>query len=185
MVRQRKGETIHNTAERELELETAYLERAEQPMKAHEISSKAFNLLWIDFFKTFSMLAGMASMWLLGSALFGTASATRNEDVLFAVLTLHCFVQARRWLGEVNVAMQVSEDTALWSYRSFTFFLIAVLLQLALPMTLVLINAWEPSKCAKRFFPTGLVFFTIAVSAVAYMRRNVKDTERFRRDYYT
>ncbi|KAH9261148.1 hypothetical protein BASA81_000852 [Batrachochytrium salamandrivorans] len=108
-----------------LQRETEYVERASQPMKQHEVTSKAFFVLWVDFFKTFAGLAAaVATYAALDSALGG---GVVSEQVAFLLLTALTFYQSRVWLGEVNVTRDVSGDGGLIQYKSFVRLSVCVL----------------------------------------------------------
>lgn len=151
-----------------LQRESEYVERASQPMKQHEVTSKAFFVLWVDFFKTFAGLAAAVAAYAAFSSALGAGAV--SEQVAFLLLTALTFYQSRVWLGEVNVVRDVSGDGSLVRHKSFVRLSGCVLGVVCFPLA---------TGNLRDFFPTALVFYLFALASVVYMRHSARQTEVF------
>jgi uncharacterized membrane protein len=165
-----------SSGERELALETEFLERAETPLKEQEVQSRAFNLLWIDFFRMFCLIALAASVFVL------IQSSLRSEWELFVFSCVSglCFLTGRNWLGSVNVAFPNEQEWWIGPLsRKLIVFFLTVVIQVLFP---VILRLQDKHKKLNNFFPSGLIFFIIALASVSYMRWGILRSQEFRKD---
>lgn len=158
------------------DIEEEYRERADAPLRKREFTAKAFNVMWISFFKMFSALAAVASIYVcLRSAWkrdFGIA--------LFHAVSLLVFLTGSTWLSGVDVIMEDPEGLFGRFTPQLRLFAGTVLAQCAV-LPLLVITGHPPDKWLK-CFPSGLVYFAVAIGVVTYMRWNLARTVEYRKD---
>ena len=156
------------------DIETEYLEKADDSLREQEFTSKAFNVMWIDFFKMFALLTVAISLY----STIKHGSAGENGLTVYHSIGMLVFLAARSWLGSVDVILQHPEGFVGPTTREMKIFLLAVLLQLMVLPGLYI--AKQPLSVIKKCFPTGLVFLVVALLMIGYMRYNVRKTVQYR-----
>jgi len=165
-----KGEVVTSRAD----IETEYLERADAPLQQQEFTTKAFNVMWIDFFKLFAALATAASLYV------ALKSFRQGEKELFGfhVVSLFMYFAGRQWLATADVLMHDTRGLFGPFSKEFNVFLVFVFIQLSI-LPLLHLTGHPPTKWHK-CFPSGLVFLLVGLAVVAYMRWSLGKTLKYR-----
>jgi hypothetical protein len=158
------------------DIEEEYRERADAPLRKREFTAKAFNVMWISFFKLFAALAAAASIFVAGRSLW----KANYGIAIFHAVSLTVFLSGRAWLDGVDVIMEDPEGLFGRFTPPLKLFLGTVLAQCSV-LPLLVITGHPPDQWLK-CFPSGLVFFAVALGVVTYMRWNLKKTVEYRKD---
>lgn len=156
------------------DIETEYLERADEPLRKQELTTKAFNVMWIDFFKLFSAVAAAASLYVSVK----TLRQGEWEMMGFHLISMLMFAAGRQWLASADVVMHDPRGIFGPLDWEFQLFFGLVLMQL-LTLPLMHFSGHPPTKWSKAF-PSGMVFASVGLAVVAYMRLSLRRTIKYR-----
>lgn len=171
---EREARQEGNAVTSRADIESEYLEKADAPLRKQEFTTKAFNVMWIDFFKLFAALAAAACLFVAVRSLY------RRDPYIagFQFISLFVFITGRNWLSTVDVIL--NDPAGLFGSFSneFRVFLFAVFLQM-LVLPVLHLTGHPPDKWSK-CFPSGIVFLGVALLVVAYMRHSLRKTVKHR-----
>jgi len=156
------------------DIETEFVERADESLRNQENTTKAFNLLWREMFQTVAVLTSVVSLWYAYKAF----SIDDYPLFLFHAVGFVVFFSARQWLRNADITLE--NPVGLigdFNFELRIFVLTATVQFLILPSLLLLGNA--PAELSK-LFPTGTIFLTVSLAVVGYMRYSLRSTIKMR-----